>query len=296
MDENQNIDFDSFDNLMDDTEPADTTGDETAGGAEESTSTETADSGAQEPHSGENEGGEESSPAAAETAPTEAQTGNSFTLKVNKEERTVNREEMIALAQKGADYDRVKEAHDQSKTAYAALESESRDARDAYSLLCEIAEESKITVPELLDHFRMEQLKSQGIPEGEARERLARMKLEKENAALRGTRTQQKTEAEQMKERADREIAEFQQLYPGVELTQELVNDLMTDVHSGMTLVHAYQKNQNAKLEADNRRLAAELAAEKKNAQNRAATPGSMGDSGARKSKDPFDEFFDALD
>jgi hypothetical protein len=295
MDENQNIDFDSFDSLMDDTEQLDTTSGEDTAGAENPPATETSGDGAQQPQDGNGEGGEET-PAAAETAPEASQGGDSFTLKVNKEERTVSREEVVALAQKGADYDRVKEALDQSKTAYAALENESKDARDAYSQLCEIAEESEITVADLLDHFRVERLKNQGIPEGEAKERLARMKLEKENAALRGAQPQQKTEAEQMKERADREIAEFQKLYPGVALTQELVNDLMADVHGGMTLVHAYQKNQNAKLEAENRRLAAELAAEKKNAQNRTATPGSMGDSGARKSKDLFDEFFDALD
>lgn len=38
-----------------------------------------------------------------------------FTIKVNKEERTVGIDEMKALAQKGADYDRIKEQNAQKQ-------------------------------------------------------------------------------------------------------------------------------------------------------------------------------------
>ena len=45
-----------------------------------------------------------------------------FTIKVNKEERKVTREEMTALAQKGADYDRVKEQNAQLRQSNTDLQ------------------------------------------------------------------------------------------------------------------------------------------------------------------------------
>jgi hypothetical protein len=289
MDEDQNIDFESFfddEEATPDTAEGSDTGAETEQPAEESAE-ETPDPATESE-------GEPEQPQ--QTAPEAGKEAETFTLKVNKETRQVSRDEVVTLAQKGADYDRVKGALDQSNTAYQALERESADARQAYAVLSEIADGSKITVPELLEHFQLEQLKAQGIPEGEAKERLARQRLEKENAALRGNQSQQKTAEQQMKERADREIAEFNRMYPDVTITDQLVDALMNDVHSGMTLVQAYQKKQNADLAAENSRLAAELAAAKKNAENRSASPGSMGDSGARKSKDQYDDFFSAFD
>ena len=49
-----------------------------------------------------------------------------FTLKVNKEEKTYSREEVISLAQKGADYDRVKEQLTRSREEKDHLQTQRR--------------------------------------------------------------------------------------------------------------------------------------------------------------------------
>ena len=58
-----------------------------------------------------------------------------FTLKVNKEERRVTREEMVALAQKGSDYDRVKAAAEQAKSDNTALKEQNAKMQEAFDLL-----------------------------------------------------------------------------------------------------------------------------------------------------------------
>lgn len=58
-----------------------------------------------------------------------------YTLKVNKELREVGREELIALAQKGADYDRVKAAAEQGKSDNMALRNRLADLERPNSAL-----------------------------------------------------------------------------------------------------------------------------------------------------------------
>lgn len=62
---------------------------------------------------------------AGEAAPAPAP--ETYTLKVNKALREVSREELIALAQKGADYDRVKAAAEQGKSDNMALKNRLAD-------------------------------------------------------------------------------------------------------------------------------------------------------------------------
>lgn len=64
-----------------------------------------------------------------------------FTIKVNKEERTVGIDEMKALAQKGADYDRIKEQNAQKQQTIDTLQAKldgisSRAGRTGHSGHC----------------------------------------------------------------------------------------------------------------------------------------------------------------
>lgn len=224
-----------------------------------------------------------------------AQTQETFTLKVNKENRTVSREEMISLAQKGADYDRVKQVQERATADLETYKNANAPAVALYAELSELAAAGNTTVEAMVDEFRISNMVKDGTSREVAVERLARQKAERENAALRGAQTGAKTEAQKLRERADREIAEFRQAYPDVPVTQELVNGLMEDVHSGMSLVRAYQKRENDRLAQENRRLQQQLEAERKNRSNRGSSPGSMGDSGAKKTKSEFDDFFAAF-
>lgn len=293
----ENFDFEAFDSAVDaddgyQTEP----GDDAADTEEVSTDDTPADDPAAESETADAEDGGEGAGDDADGGENTPAAQETFTLKVNKENRTVTREEMISLAQKGADYDRVKQAQERAAADLQAYQTEHAPAVEIYAALKELADATNSTVETLVDEMRINQMVRGGATRDVAVERLARQKLERENAALRGAQTGAKTEAQKLRERADREIAEFKQVFPNVAIDQRLVDSLLEDVHSGMTLVQAYQKQENARLQEENRRLNQTLEAERKNRANRNSSPGSMGDSGSKKTKSDYDDFFAAFD
>lgn len=219
----------------------------------------------------------------------------SFTIKVNKEERTVNRDEIITLAQKGADYDRVKAAADKSKSDNEALNQQLASMQPVYDLICEIAKESKLEITDLLDGIRIQQLRNrENLSEGEAKERLARMKAERELEKLKAISTAKSPEQEQ-KERRDQEIAQFQKDFPDVNLGTLPVDELTADIQAGKTLSLAYQNYLMRQKDAEIQRLQAAAAAAEQNRRNRDASPGSTSDSGSRKTKSATDDFWAAF-
>lgn len=237
--------------------------------ASEEESEEAAPDEVQEPAEAESKEQDEPSDKPEEKAAEET-----FTLKINKQERTVSREEVISLAQKGADYDRVK---DNFAAQTAALE--------------EIAKDAGTDIPGLMRSLRLNMLKKQGLSEDAANERMRREDLERENARLK----QAQTEKESNSDRARRDVEEFRKFYPKVELSKELIDKLTGDVQKGMTLLDAYRKYEAAQKDEKIAQLERQLAAEKQNKANRAASPGSQKDSGGKRSKSDFDEFMEAF-
>lgn len=260
----------------------------------EQTSENPTQQGEEAPESGESagentEGSDGKKPAEGKQQP------DSFTLKVNKEERTVSREEMIALAQKGADYDRVKAAADKSKSDNEALNRQISEMKPLYDTLCEVAKGQNTSVENLLENFQIQILcQKENLSEGEARERLARVKAERELEKLK-TAPAAKSPEQVRKERADQEIAQFQKDFPDVPLSEVPVDELMADVQSGKSLTIAYQGYLMRQKDAEIQRLNTELAAAEQNRRNRQASPGSAGDSGSRKTKSATDDFWAAF-
>lgn len=217
-----------------------------------------------------------------------------FTLKVNKEEKTYSREEVIALAQKGADYDRVKEQLGQSRQENTDLQGKISEQQEAMEVLNELAKDAGTDLPGLLKNLRIGMLRKQGLSEDAANERLLRLAAEKENASLKAAVEQPKTE-ESGADRAKRELAEFREEYPDVELGKELLDKLMSDVQGGMPLLKAYKKYESNQKDAQIAELQRQLEAEKQNRTNRAASPGSQKDSGGKRTKSDFDDFMEAF-
>lgn len=290
--ENEDISLTEFEEAFDETDGYQTEG------AEEVAEEETASEGAAEETPAEETGETEEQPEGGETGSEEQEKGTpeaeTFTLKVNKEEKTYSREEVISLAQKGADYDRVKDQLTQSRQNADELQSKLDSQQDAMSVLEELAKESQMEIPALLRSMRLSLLKKQGLSEEAANERLLRLDAEKENAALKAAAAESATK-ETGAQRAQRETAEFRESYPDVALTQELLDALMSDVQGGMTLTKAYQKYETAQKDAQIADLQRQLEAEKQNKANIAASPGSQKDSGGKRSKSDFDEFMEAF-
>ena len=276
------------------TEPAEeTTGDEPGEGAEgtetgkeggEDTATEeTGDEGEGEPSEGDDGG---NTPAAED----------SFTIKVNKEERTVTREEVISLAQKGADYDRVKEQLTQTRQQNQTLLEQAEKNREVLDVLQMLADGTNMPLDQFVDQLHVNFLVKGGKTEGEAREKIRADRAEKQLNESKSKETTAKSEETAAQDRAQREIAEFHKDFPGVELTEELCGKLMPDVQSGMSLSNAYRKQEVAKKDAEIAELKRQLEAEKQNKKNRSNSPGSQRDSGGNRSRSPEDEFFAAFE
>lgn len=211
-----------------------------------------------------------------------------FTLKINKEEKTFNREEVISLAQKGADYDRVKEQLATSRQAEA-------DLRAQMSVLEDVAKESGTDVATLLDNLQIGMMqKRDNISAEVAKERLLRQKAEKETADLKAAAKAVEKQPN-AKEKAQEDVAAFRKEFPDVELNQELMDKLLPSVKQGKSLSDSYRQynaDQQAKRIAE---LEAALAAEKQNKANRASSPGSQKDSGGKRTKDDFEDFMKAF-
>lgn len=293
MDNEQDISFEEFEDAFSDggnqtevTEEVETETEEQEGGQQ----------GGEETPTGEEKPSEQEEPGEEKPEETKPET---FTLKVNKEEKTYSREEMISLAQKGADYDRVKELLEKSRTEQADMKKQFDSQKEAMELLAQIAKESGSDVSALLESMQIAMVqKRDNVSADVARERVLRQKAERQAEALRS----QKQEAEKADGRAKREIEEFRKAYPDVEVTQELIDKLMPEVTGGKTLLSAYRQMEEAKQQAaltEKESRIAELekllAAEKKNKENRAASPGSQKDTGGQRQKTDFDDFMSAF-
>ena len=297
MNENENIDlesgFDEFEAAFD--------GDDGYQTEETEEVTDTEEPEAEEPGeepSGEGESGEEAGAPQTEEGteggkedPAPAET---FTLRVNKEDRTVSREEMIAFAQKGADYDRVKNQLAERDSTIAEMRKSIDGSKDALELLNLISEEVKKPVSELLESLHLSLRMKNGETEAEARANIRAIKAE------RAMKAAQEKPAQEPKSdgraRAEKEVADFHNRYPGVELTEELCGKLATDVQKGMSLSDAYAKHQADARDAEIAELKRQLEAEKQNNKNRAKAVGSQKDSGGKRGKSPEDDFFAAFD
>ena len=221
-----------------------------------------------------------------------------FTIKVNKEERTVGIDEMKALAQKGADYDRIKEQNAQKQQTIDTLQAKLdgiSSQQGALDILGIVAEKSGSTLEQLAESLYVNFRRTAGASEETAREELKSAKLEKELNAFKAQKTQQQEQESDGEARAKQDLADFQREYPDVPITEELVDKLMPDIQSGMSLSAAYRKYEKAQDAERIADLERKLAAEKKNAENKKKSPGSQIDSGSRQKADIFDEFMAAF-
>ena len=293
MDNEQDISFEEFEDAFSDGGNQTEVTEETEAETEEQ---EGAQQGEEETPTGEERPSEQETPGEEKPEETKPET---FTLKVNKEEKTYSREEMISLAQKGADYDRVKELLEKSRTEQADMKKQFDSQKDAMDILAQLAKDSGFDVAALLENMQIATVqKRDKVSADVARERVLRQKAERQAEALRA----QKQDAEKADSRAKREIEEFRKAYPDVDVTQELIDKLMPDVTGGKTLLSAYRQMEEAKQQAalaEKERRIAELekllAAEKKNKENRAASPGSQKDTGGQRQKTDFEEFMSAF-
>lgn len=307
MNENEDFGFEDFeselfgDDYQTDAEPAEETveADDTEASEQEDSSDDTDGAGSEESEEGDDdhtseEEGTESDGKADGTTPA----GQNFTIKVNKEERTVSLDEMKTLAQKGADYDRVKEQNNQRQQTITELQTklDSMAAQqNVLDILGIIAERSGASLDQLAESLYVNFRRSSGASEDVAKEELKSARLQKELDTVKAKNTQQQSQETDAEARAKRDLEDFSREYPDVKLDNELVDKLVPDIQSGMTLTAAYRKYEKAQDAAKIAELERKLAAKAQNDKNKKSSPGSQKDSGSRRVKSDYDIFEKAL-
>lgn len=214
-----------------------------------------------------------------------AGTPETFELTYLGEKRTVNRAEVVQLAQKGLNHDRLQEQWNGLKASRDELQGWRQANQGAIDeVTAYLKETGGNDIGQVLDELRVSQMQKQGLSEDVARERVARQRAERQLMAGKASQSQ----AADRRQKAADDIAAFRRAYPDVAVDAALLGRLKDDLAATGNLASAYMR-------AENRRLVAELEASKKaaaaaaqNASNRQRSAGSQKSSGGETQDDPF--------
>ena len=197
-----------------------------------------------------------------------------FTLKHLDEVRTVNRDEVVSLAQKGMDYDRIRGKLDDASA-------ELKDIKDWFQKYTNGQDFNAFR-----DNFEAAQMAKQlGIDKATALERIKLDRERKELEAERQRAADAENEAETRKKRAEEDVREFSEKFP--EISAKLATDksaipqeVWDAVRRGERLVDAYDKyNTKQTIEAlqkRNKELEEQAKVREQNEKNAARSTGSQ--------------------
>lgn len=206
----------------------------------------------------------------------EPETQETFTLKYNHEEKGYTREEVIPLAQKGLDYDRIRGKLDEANEKYKDYDTIKADLSaksEQIRWFEEMAKEQGMTVDEMIDATRATVMSRKtgkdievckGIVRNERRERELDMERER------------MTDTKAYESKRDSDIREFLTKYPDLKDPKSIPQEVWDAVHKGETLVSAYEAYQNKQKDAEIERLRAELEKSKQKEKNKARSTGSQ--------------------
>lgn len=247
------------------------------------------------------DGGEDQPAGEAEEAQPEAETEpeekaeEQFELNYMGARETVGRNEVIALAQKGRDYDRIREERDSAMTELKEL----REIKPAYekynSFLSALAEQSSTDVQSVMDMLSAKAMMEQARVNGTVLTEdiaLQKVKLERERKEFEAEKAGKPAQEADKKEepqpaedpaqakRTDDFVA-FAKAFPDVD-GAKIPKEVWDAYHGGQSLVAAYSLYENKQLKE-------RLAAKEQETKNRERSTGSQASAGAGKEKDAFD-------
>lgn len=212
-----------------------------------------------------------------------------FTLKHLDETREVGRDEVIALAQKGMDYDRIRADRDQVRADMARL-------TEMEEFLKELAAPNNMTIEELMDTTRANVLaEKEGLDKTVA---MQRVKLDRDRKALEAERQslnrqteagqQQAAEQQRMKASMDRFIAS----HPDLE-ANDIPQEVWEAFAAGKDLGDAYAMFEAKQLREQLAERDKEIETLKQNNKNRVRSTGSQTTAGTKQETEA--DMFDKL-
>lgn len=241
---------------------------------------------------------EESKPAETDAQPEQKPEADAFELKYMGETKTVGKEEAVVLAQKGLDYDRIRQERDSMSTELDGLRADKGKLTEYEDFLSALARSVGMDIPAMMDSTRAKMLVAEEKKKGNTISEdfaLQKIKFEKEKAAFEkqkgesGKQQPEKTEEKKPEQprtddeaaqaRRNDEAAAFLKAYPNVDpksIPKEVINQWM----SGVPLTAAYTAWENKELKA-------KLAAYEQNEKNSKRSTGSAKSAGAGRVTDP---------
>lgn len=203
-----------------------------------------------------------------------------FTLKHLDETREVNRDEVIALAQKGMDYDRKTTKQANKIAEYEAF-------------LDELAAPSGLTRDQLMDSVRAQMFREsekaagREISESEAVFKIQQLRVEKAEQEQRAAEQAEQIRTAEAARKNTEMLQRFASAYPDVKAT-DIPQSVWAESHKTGDLLSAYVRYENAGLRR-------RLETMENSATNAKRSTGSMKSAGAPTPKDAFDEGWDSI-
>lgn len=198
--------------------------------------------------------------------------------------RKHTREEMIALAQKGMDRDRILQQRDAAQQFRTQNEGVIND-------LGRVAKLFGLEPAALVSTMEANLLRQQGKTQAEAEAIIRANRADRELQTYHSQEESARQQQAAAQERQQRDIREFCQRYPNVD-AKTIPASVWQDVQRGDTLVNAYGRYEMQQLQAENQRLQQQLAVKAQNENNKQKSLGSMQSGTADLKADPFMEGF----
>lgn len=224
---------------------------------------------------------------AAKTQQTEAETVDArpqtWELRHMGEVRKANEAEMVALAQKGMDYDRIRSQYDEFKPVM--------------EMVNHFANQQGLNTKDYISMLRAQAKQAEGLSEADARRSVELEDREAVVAAAEAERQAQQDAMEQAQRaeaeaasRRQADIQEFQQTFPdAAKDPNSIPPQVWADVRNGSSLVAAYARYAVQQARQDAADAKRETASVQQNQRNADRSTGSMRSAGdGLKSKDPF--------
>ena len=244
----------------------------------------------EEPVVEENEGTEETE--ADQPTETEVRNEDSFSLKYMGEEKSFTREEVVPLAQKGMDYDRVKGQLEEARNSlkeYEQIKGDLAKRNDQLYWLEELAKEQNQTLDDLIE-----------VTQAQVMARKTGQNIEVCKGIVKNQRLERELKARESKlnattdqnEKIKSDIDAFMKAYPELAADpKNLPQEVWDAVKAGEPLLNAYRAYEIKELKAQLEKQKAEAEKKLQKEINKSRSTGSMSTKGNKTE----DDFFDAL-
>lgn len=235
------------------------------------------------------EGESTEEPEASQPTETEVRNEDNFTLKYMGEEKSVTREEIVDLAEKGMNYDRVKGQLEEARTSLKDLDQIKGDLakrNDQLYWLEELAKEQNQTLDELIE-----------VTQAQVMSRKTGQNLEVCKGIVKNQRLERELKARESKlndtvdqnAKRDADIDAFMKAYPDLAADPKaLPQEVWDAVKGGESLLNAYRAYEVKELRAQLEKQKAEAEKKLQKEINKSRSTGSQSTKGT-KSVDPFD-------